>query len=176
MFFSPIKLRVAKLEDIDVIYQTILSDASKGHYSRDYLSGDEARFHLKINLNSMISKGIRYKSRWYGNQQIHKELQAKVIIAEKNKKIIGFSIISETDSPKDIEIYKFSIFNDVRNKGYGKKFLKELIKSIQRDNPSSNFVAICLESSQIMMNMLQDNKFIEENSTYKARFFRLKSL
>ena len=94
---------------------------------------------------------------------------------EKNNKTIGFSIISETDSPKDIEIYKFSIFNDVRNKGYGKKFLKELIKSIQRDNPNSNFVARCLESSKIMMNMLQDNNFIEENSVYATRFFRLKS-
>lgn len=175
MFFSTIKLRLAKLEDIDVIHQTILSDASKGHYSRDYLNGDQAKFYLKMNLNSIISNGIRYRSIRHKNQQIHKNLKAKVIIAEKNKKIIGFSIISETDSPKDIEIYKFSIFNDVRNKGYGKKFLKELIKSIQRDNPNSNFVARCLESSKIMMNILQKNKFVEENSAYETRFFRLKS-
>ena len=174
MFFSTIKLRLAKLEDIDLIHQTILSDASKGHYSRDYLSGDEAKLALKTNLNSMILNKIRYQTIWYNNKLLDRRLNARVIIAEKNNKTIGFSIISETDSPKDIEIYKFSIFNDVRNKGYGKKFLKELIKSIQRDNPNSNFVARCFESSKIMMNMLQDNKFIEENSVYETRFFRLK--
>ena len=175
MFFSPIKLRVAKLEDIDVIHQTILSDASKGHYSDAYLRGDQAKLKLKTNLNKMISNRKRYQSIWHNNQWVDIVLNATVIIAEKNNQAIGFSIVSQTDIPKDLEIWKFSIFNDVRNKGYGKKFLKELIKSIQRDNPNSNFVARCFESSKIMMNMLQDNKFIEENSKYEARFFRLKS-
>ena len=70
MFFSPIKLRVAKLEDIDLIHQTILSDASKGHYSRDYLSGDEAKLALKSNLNSMILNKIRYQTIWYNNKLV----------------------------------------------------------------------------------------------------------
>lgn len=175
MFFSPVKLRLAKLEDIDVIYQTILGDASKGHYVDAYTKGDKAKLALKTNLNSMILNKIRYHSIWYQNQWVDRALNATVIIAETNNNAIGFSIITQTDSPKDIEIWKFSIFNDVRNKGYGKNFLKELIKSIQRDNPNFEFVARCFESSTIMMNMLKNNKFIEENSRYEARFFRLKS-
>jgi hypothetical protein len=85
MFFSTIKLRLAKLEDIDLIHQTILSDASKGHYSRDYLSGDEAKLALKSNLNSMILNKIRYQTIWYNNKLVDICLNATVIIAEKNK-------------------------------------------------------------------------------------------
>lgn len=165
--FSLVNLRVARTGDLDLIYQTIVEDATKGHYSENYYSVSDAKKGLLVNLNNMINNEIR--------KNITKDIFSRVIIIEKSEQPIGFCIISTADDPKDLEIWMFSIFKDFRNKGYGHKFLKKLLKSIRKTYPTTDIVARCFESSQIMMNILKDNKFIEENSGYEARFFRLKS-
>ena len=165
--FSLVNLRVAHIGDLDLIYQTILEDSTKGHYAGKYYSDPKVSTHLKINLKKMIKNEVR--------TNMTKDIFSRVIILEKSERPIGFCIISTADDPKDLEIWKFSIFKNFRNKGYSKKFLKKLLKSIRKTYPTTDIVARCFESSQIMMNILKDNKFIEENSGYEARFFRLKS-
>ncbi|KJV38117.1 GNAT family N-acetyltransferase [Acinetobacter brisouii] len=176
MFFSPVNLRVACIDDLDLIFQTILEDAANGHYAELYCSNDQARAGLKVNLKNMIENEVRINTTIENNQLINKSIFSRVIILEKNKKPIGFCIISRADDPRDLEIWMFSIFKDFRNKGYGQKFLKILLKSIRKTYPTIDVVARCFENSKIMMSTLENNNFIEEKSSYEARFFKLKPL
>ncbi|MDV7575111.1 GNAT family N-acetyltransferase [Acinetobacter baumannii] len=175
MLFSLVNLRVAHIGDLDLIYQTVLEDAAKGHYSEMYCSNYQARAGLQVNLKNMIENEIRINTIVQNNYLINKNIFSRVVVLEKSKRPIGFCIVSSVDGSKDLEIWMFSIFKDFRNKGYGQKFLKKLLKSIRKTYPTIEIVARCFENSKIMMSILENNNFIEENSSYEARFFRLKS-
>ncbi|MFW1852945.1 GNAT family N-acetyltransferase [Acinetobacter guillouiae] len=175
MLFSLVNLRVAHICDLDLIYQTVLEDAAKGHYAEMYCSNHQARAGLQVNLKKMIENEIRINTIRENNQLINKNIFSRVIVLEKSKRPIGFCIVSSADDSKDLEIWMFSIFKEFRNKGYGQKFLKKLLKSLRKTYPTIEVVARCFENSKIMMSILENNNFIEEKSSYEARFFRLKS-
>lgn len=172
--FSLVNLRVADIGDLDLIYQTVLEDAEKGHYAEMYCSNHQVRAGLQVNLKNMIENEVRIHTTIEKNQLINKNIFSRVIILEKNKRPIGFCIISSADEAKDLEIWMFSIFKDFRNKGYGQKFLKKLLKSIRKTYPTIEIVVRCFENSKAMMGILEKNNFIEEKSSYEARFFRFK--
>ena len=174
LLFSLVNLRVAHIGDLDLIYQTVLEDAAKGHYAEMYCSNHQARAGLQVNLKKMIETEVRLHTKIENNQLINKNIFSRVIVLEKSKKPIGFCIVSRADDPKDLEIWMFSIFRDFRNKGYGQKLLKKLLKSIRKTYPTIEIVARCFENSKIMISILENNNFIEEKSSYEARFFRLK--
>lgn len=46
--FSLVNLRVARTGDLDLIYQTIVEDATKGHYSENYYSVSDAKKGLSL--------------------------------------------------------------------------------------------------------------------------------
>lgn len=172
MIFSRTTLRTARIEDLNLIYQTILRDAKNGHYNERYCTNYNAGRGLQVNLKSMIEHEFRINAVEKNNKTILENLFSKVIIFEKGQKPIGFSIIS---NPEHLEIWKFSIHNDFRNKGYGEKALNKLLKFIVKNYPDKNdIVARCFESSKIMVNLLEKEGFIEEKSPYNARFLRFK--
>lgn len=175
MFFSRTTLRAACLKDLNLISQTILHDAKNGHYSELYCTNDEARRGLQVNLKSMIEHECRINTVVKNNVLINETLFSRVITFEKGQNPIGFSIISSSDYSEDLEIWMFSIHRDFRNKGYGQKALKKLLRSIAKAYPQKDIVARCFDSSETMINLLQKEKFIEEKSAYEARFFRLKA-
>jgi len=57
--FSLVNLRVAHIGDLDLIYQTVLEDAEKGHYAEMYSSNHQVRAGLQVNLKNMIENEVK---------------------------------------------------------------------------------------------------------------------
>ena len=117
--------RPAVIEDLAYIFESIVREASNGHFSKTYLI-KEAQIGLILQIESSI-----IQQKCISSDSCIKE--SRIFIYTENSHLIGFSWICSyvSKTPPEYELYLTAISPEYRIRGYGSKILNESINQLQ---------------------------------------------
>lgn len=102
-------MRNASPNDFQFIYSLVLMEAQHGHFDRKLLIPAATRG-WELELKSVLTNGVR-----------HNGLRSYGLIWERDRKPIGFVIMSAGPDNKGNELWMSAISPDHRERGEGKK-------------------------------------------------------
>lgn len=138
-------MRNASANDFQFINSLTLSEAQNRHFDPKLLVPAATRG-WEIELQSVLANGVR-----------HNGLRAYALIWEKNKKSIGFVIMSAGPDNKGNELWMAAVSPEHRGSGEGKKMVLEVLRQFRGKNLT--LMARCAPESEAMFHILTTNGF-----------------
>jgi ribosomal protein S18 acetylase RimI-like enzyme len=138
-------MRNASPDDFHFINSLVLAEAQNGHFDRKLLIPAVTRG-WELELNSVLASNVR-----------HNGLRAYALIWEKNKKSIGFVIMSAGPDNKGNELWMTAISAEHRSQGEGKKMVLDILGRFKGKNLV--LIARCSPESAVMFHILTRNGF-----------------
>lgn len=139
----PDGFQLASLADAQFIFNSILAEASRGHFNSDYLFS----FSRDGLIHQIQSSITQRKSPMHRNSLSESEIY---IYIDGNSPV-GFSWVVEAEKHGEKEIYLLTVSPSHRNKGIGKILVS---KTISQYPSKTKFIARLYQASQTMLKML----------------------
>jgi len=138
-------MRNASPSDFQFIYSLVLTEAQNGHFDRKLLIPAATRG-WELELKSVLTSGVRLNG-----------LRSYALIWERDRKPVGFVIISAGSDNKGNELWMSAVSPNHRGRGDGKKMILEILRQFQGKNLI--LMARCSPESEAMFHILTTNGF-----------------
>lgn len=138
-------MRNASPNDFQFIYSLVLMEAQHGHFDRKLLIPAATRG-WELELKSVLTNGVR-----------HNGLHSYALIWERDRKPIGFVIMSAGPDNKGNELWMSAVSPYHRERGEGKKMILEILRQFKGKNLT--LMARCSPESEAMFHILTTNGF-----------------
>lgn len=138
-------MRNATPQDFQFINYHVLSEAKNGHFNRALLVPSN-RPGWDIDLSSVLAARTRRNG-----------ITAYALVWEKDKKPVGFVIMSAGPDNKGNELWMSALSPTQRGSGEGKKMILEILHQFKGKN--KKLYARCAPESEAMFHILTTNGF-----------------
>lgn len=139
-------LRYANINDLDFIYELVMSGAEHGFFNRQFHELPAAANGLRLELFSILASKTRLNG-----------LMTYGIAYEHKGRPIGFVLMSTVEQNRGNELWMAAIHPDFRQMGYGKKMIQGVLEQFKGRNLM--LFARCAPESESMFQLLIKNGF-----------------